>query len=62
MILAPCPEISHFDLDVVWPTEQDRIPATHLLDVPNLKWDKVEDGKYYMVRKQYDFCNEQLCN
>ncbi len=29
----------------VWPTEQDRIPATHLLDMPGLKWAKQEDGK-----------------
>ena len=43
-----------------WPTEQDRIPATHLLDMPDLKWEKNEDGKFYMSREQYDFCNEQL--
>ena len=44
----------------VWPTEQDRIPATHLLDVPDLEWEKEENGKFYMKRAQYDFVNEQL--
>jgi len=44
----------------IWPTEQDRIQATHLLDMPDLKWEKEEDGKFYMKRAQYDFCNEQL--
>ena len=44
----------------VWPTEQDRIPATHLLDMPDLKWEKEVDGKFYMTRTQYDFVNEQL--
>ena len=44
----------------VWPTEQDHIPATHLLDMPDLKWEKMEDGKFYMSREQYDFCNDQL--
>ena len=38
----------------------DRIPATHLLDMPNLKWDKEEAGKFYMSREQYDLVNEQL--
>ena len=44
----------------VWPTEQDRIAVTHLLDMPDLEWDKVEGGLYYMSRKQYDADNEQL--
>ena len=44
----------------VWPTEQDRIPATHLLDMPDLKWEKEENGKFYMKRAQYDLVNEQL--
>ena len=44
----------------VWPTEQDRIPATHLLDMPDLKWEKEEEGKFYMTREQYDLGNEQL--
>ena len=43
-----------------WPTEQNRIAATHLLDMPDLKWAKVKDGRYYMSRAQYDACNEQL--
>jgi hypothetical protein len=41
----------------VW---QDRIAVTHLMDMPDLKWDKVENGKRYMSRKQYDFCNAQM--
>ena len=44
----------------VWPTEQDRIAATHLMEMPDLEWEKVEQGKYYMSRRQYDFCNDQL--
>ena len=44
----------------VWPTEQDRIAATHLMGVPDLKWAKVEGGKHYMDRVQYDLCNDQL--
>ena len=44
----------------VWPTEQDRIAAMHLMDMPDLKWEKPEGGKYYMARAQYDLCNEQL--
>jgi hypothetical protein len=44
----------------VEPTEQNRIAVTHLMDVPDLKWEKIEDGLYYMSRAQYDACNEQL--
>jgi hypothetical protein len=44
----------------VWPTEQDRIAATHLMDMPDLKWEKEEDGRYFMTRAQYDAGNEQL--
>ena len=44
----------------VWPTEQDRIAATHLMGVPDLKWAKVEGGKHFMDRAQYDLCNDQL--
>lgn len=45
----------------VLPTmEQDRIAATHLMGMEDLKWEKIEDGKYYMSRAQYDACNEQL--
>ena len=46
----------------VWPTEQDRLAATHLMDMPDLAWDKVdpEQGKYYMSRAQYNLGNEQL--
>ena len=44
----------------VWPTEQDRIAATHFMDMPDLEWAKVEEGKYYMSRGQYDLGNEQL--
>jgi hypothetical protein len=44
----------------IWPTEQDRIAVTHLMGIPDLVWDKEEDGMYYMKRAQYDMCNEQL--
>ena len=44
----------------VWPTEQDRIAATHLMGMEDLAWEKVEAGKYYMSRAQYDACNDQL--
>ena len=44
----------------VWPTEQNRIAATHLMEMPDLKWDKVVRGRYYMARAQYDACNDQL--
>ena len=44
----------------VWPTEQDRIPATHLMGVTDLKWEKVEGEYYTMARTQYNLCNEQL--
>jgi len=44
----------------VWPSEQNRIAVTHLMDMPDIKWEKVEDGKYYMSRAQYDMGNEQL--
>ena len=26
----------------IWPTEQNRIAATHLMEMPDLKWEKVE--------------------
>ena len=44
----------------VWPTEQNRIAVTHLLDMPGIVWAKIEDGSYYMTRAQYDAGNEQL--
>ena len=44
----------------VWPTEQDRIPATQPMEMPDLKWAKVEDGLYYMTREQYDAGNDQF--
>ena len=44
----------------VWPTEQDRLAVTHLMDMPDLKWEKVVRGKFYMSRAQYDLCNDQL--
>ena len=45
----------------VWETEQDRIAVTHLMDMPDLEWAKVdkEEGLYYMSREQYDAGNEQ---
>jgi hypothetical protein len=44
----------------VWPTEQDRIAVKHLMDMPDLKWDKVEGDRFYMSRAQYDAGNDQL--
>ena len=45
-----------------WRRPQNRgtLAVTHFMDMPDLKWDKVEDGKYYMTRAQYDAGNEQL--
>ena len=44
----------------VWPTEQDRVAVTHVMGMEDLEWEKVEAGKYYMSRAQYDACNDQL--
>ena len=44
----------------VWQTEQDRIAATHLMGISDLKWEKVDGDKYCMARSQYDLCNDQL--
>ena len=45
----------------VWPMEQDRIAATHLMEMPDLKWEKVDEhGCYLMSRAQYDAGNDQL--
>ena len=30
------------------------------MDMPDLVWDKIEDGKYYMSRAQYDLGNDQM--
>ena len=40
-------------------SEQDRLAVTHLLDMPGMAWAKVEGGRYYMSRAQYDSCYEQ---
>ena len=42
-----------------WPTEQDRIATTHLMDMPGIAWVKEEDGRRFMSRAQYDLANEQ---
>ena len=44
----------------VWPTEQDRLATSHLLQMPDLAWEQQEDGRFYMSRAQYDACNEQV--
>jgi len=44
----------------VWHTEQDHIAVTHLMEMPDLAWDKVKQGMYYMTREQYNMCNNQL--
>ena len=43
----------------VWPTGQDRIAATHLMDMPDLVCEEVEEGVFHMPREQYDLCNAQ---
>ena len=30
------------------------------MEMPDLKWAKVEGGRHFMERAQYDACNEQL--
>ena len=54
------PQLQHFWKNHFWPSEQNRIAVTLLVDMPDIKWEKVEDGKYYMSRTQYDMGNEQL--
>ena len=46
----------------VWETEQDHIAVTHLMDMPDLEWAKVDEekGLYYMTREQYELGNEQM--
>jgi hypothetical protein len=34
--------------------------ATHVMEMPDLKWEKEEDGRYFMKRAQYDAGNDQL--
>ena len=59
--LRPMKELTdEYAIFKVWPTEQDRVAATHFMDMPDLKWDKVEGGEYYMARAKYDLCNDQL--
>lgn len=45
----------------VWETDQDRIAVTHLMDMPDLKWEKVDEeaGLYYMSLEQYENGYEQ---
>jgi hypothetical protein len=52
---SSCDRTSRLSHGHAW---QDRIAATHLM--PDLKWAKVEGGRYFMERAQYDACNEQL--
>ena len=42
-----------------WPTEQNRIAATLAMEMPDIAWAKVEDGRYYLAREHYDLGNEQ---
>ena len=39
-----------------WPTELDRLAVTHLMDMPDLEWEKVEGDRFYMTRAQYYTC------
>ena len=36
-----------FAIFKAWPSEQNRVAATHLLPVPELKWAKEEGGLFY---------------
>ena len=43
-----------------WPTEQNRIiAATLAMEMPDIAWAKVENGRYYLAREHYDLGNEQ---
>ena len=46
----------------VWPSEQNRLAVTHLMEMPDLAWAKKEEdeGLFYMSRAQYEMGNEQL--
>ena len=43
-----------FAIFKAWPSEQNRVAATHLLAVPELKWAKEEGGLFYLARSEYD--------
>ena len=43
-----------------WPSEQNRVAATHLLPVPELKWAKEEGGLFYLARSEYDLACGQV--
>ena len=35
------------------------IAATLAMEMPDIAWAKVEDGRYYLAREHYDLANEQ---
>ena len=49
-----------FAIFKAWPSEQDRVAATHLLPVPELKWEKEEGGLFYLARSEYDLACGQV--
>mmetsp|Transcript_44849 Transcript_44849/g.145727 ORF Transcript_44849/g.145727 Transcript_44849/m.145727 type:complete len:248 (-) Transcript_44849:199-942(-) len=49
-----------FAIFKAWPSEQNRVAATHLLPVPELKWAKEEGGLFYLARSEYDLACRQV--
>ena len=49
-----------FAIFKAWPSEQNRVAATHLLPVPELKWAKEEGGLFYLARSEYDLACGQV--
>ena len=49
-----------FAIFKAWPSEQNRVAATHLLPLPELKWAKEEDGLFYLARSEYDLACGQV--
>ena len=49
-----------FAIFKAWPSEQNRVAATHLLAVPELKWAKEEGGLFYLARSEYDLACGQV--
>ena len=49
-----------FAIFKAWPSEQNRVAATHLLAMPELKWAKEEGGLFYLARSEYDLACGQV--
>ena len=48
------------EIEIEHVLKQRRSVSTRRMDMPDLVWDKVEQGRYYMSRAQYNLGNEQL--